>query len=762
MKPIFLSALIGAACLLAACGGGGSGSAPPTPAPNPRPTPTPTQSFSVGGSVTGLLGATGLTLVQGSETLPIAANATAFTFADQVAQNTSYSVRIAQQPAGTTCSVSRATGTVALSAVQSVAVDCTPAAGRSPFTVSTFAGDDGQTAVDGVGVSARFGEMRAIAMDRAGNIYVQEANGQRVRKVSPKGVVTTLAGDGTSGFVDGTGTDARFGSPVVTGFPSNFYSAQSLAADSAGNVYVADQKNHAIRKITPSGTVTTLAGNGVVGFVDGVGGAARFKFPSGVAVDGAGNVFVADQGNHAIRKISPSGVVSTLAGDGVWGLVDGAAAAARFGYPSGLTLDAAGNLFIADTINNAVRKLTPSGTVTTLARNPTNSWQGGQGQLSNPVAVAVDSVGNLYVLCEQTRELIKLTPDGKTTSFVPFSLDNPTGLLIDANDNLFVADRTARFVRKVSPSGEVSVVAGQGYALGLVDATGTAARFQGASGVTTDTAGNVYVADNSNGRIRKITPLGAVTTLAGGGNYPGEGFGDGTGAAASFNLPARIAADGAGNLYVMESSRTNLKIVTIRKVSPLGVVTTLPRQLDRSVFLAVDVAGNLYFADKNSVFKMSSDGVTLSTLAGDASAGFADGSGNTARFNGLFGIAVDAAGNVYVSDTNNKAIRKISPTGAVTTLASDLPGYPGSLVVDANGRVYVCLGGVIPGNLDGGAAIGKINASGGLTLVAGDGMAGQIDGPGAVARFKFAAAIAVDSGGNIYVADQVAIRKIVP
>jgi sugar lactone lactonase YvrE len=750
-KPVRLWALVVSACLLAACGGGGSGSPPPVT--------TPTQSFSVGGSVTGLLGATGLTLVQGSETLPIAANATAFTFVNKVAQNGSYSVRIAQQPAGMTCSASRASGMVALTPVQSVAVDCTPTGGRSPFTVSTFAGDDGQTWVDGVGASARFGDMRAIAMDSAGNMYVHEANGQTVRKVSPQGVVTTLAGNGTPGFVDGTGTNARFGSPVVTDFPTNFYSAQSLATDRAGNVYVVDQKNHAIRKITPSGTVTTLAGNGVAGFVDGEGGAARFKFPSGVAVDGGGNVFVADQGNHAIRKISPSGVVSTLAGDGVAGLVDGAGATARFNYPSGLTLDSAGNLFIADTYNRAVRKLTASGVVTTVASNPNSGGQIGIGLINHAVAIAGDSVGNLYVLSEDTRELVKLTPDGKSTPFAPFFLDNPTGLLVDANDNLLIADRTARFIRKVSPSGEVSVVAGQGYVFGLVDATGTAARFQWAGGVATDTAGNVYVADSQNNRIRKITPLGEATTLAGGGNYPGDALGDGTGAAASFSSPGRIAVDGAGNLYVTESSRTDRKLVTIRKVSPLGVVTTLPRKLDSSALLAVDAVGNLYFADKNRVYKMTTDGVTLSPLAGDASAGYADGSGSSARFNGLRGIAVDGAGNVYVSDTNNKAIRKISPTGAVTTLASGLPGYPGSVVVDANGRVYVCLG---AGNFDSGIAIAKINASGGVTLVAGDGMPGQIDGPGAIARFNLASAMAVDSSGNIYVADHAAIRKIVP
>lgn len=762
MKIIDLWALIGTVCVVTACGGGGGGSGPTVPVPNPVPTPPPTQTFSIGGSVTGLLGATGLSLLQGAETLPVAANATAFTFLNKVTQNGSYNVSIATQPVGTTCSVSRATGTVAMAAVQSIAIDCVPIAGRAPYSVSTFAGDDGQTWVDGVGASARFGDMRAIAMDIAGNMYVQETNGQRLRKVSSQGVVTTLAGDGTSGFVDGPGASARFGSSVNTGFQANFYSAQSLATDRAGNVYVADHKNHAVRKITPSGMVTTLAGNGVAGFVDGEGGAARFKIPTGVAVDAAGNVFVADQGNHAIRKISPLGVVSTLAGDGVAGLVDGAAATARFSHPSGLTLDASGNVLVADTLNHAVRKLTPSGTVTTLARNLTNSGSVGGGQLFYPVAVAGDSVGNLYVLCEQTREVIKLTPDGKTVSFVPFFLDNPTGLLVDPNDNLFISDRTARFIRKVSPKGEVSVVAGQGYVFGLIDATGTAARFQTADGIATDALGNVYVADSTNGRIRKITPLGEVSTLAGGGVYPGDALGDGAGAAASFNGPNTVAIDGVGNVYVLENSRLLRNTVTIRKVSPLGVVTTLPRQFDSSVSFAADAVGNLYFTYQNSVLKMSTDGASLITLAGDSSAGYVDGSGSNSRFSRPSGVAVDETGNVYVADGDNKAIRKISLSGVVTTLASGLPGYPGAVAVGANGNLYVSLYGVIPGNSDGGVVIGKVNADGSVMLVAGDGRSGQIDGPGAIARFTSARVLAVDRSGNVYVSDKTSIRKITP
>ncbi len=192
------------------------------------------------------------------------------------------------------------------------------------------------------------------------------------------------------------------------------------------------------------------------------------------------------------------------------------------------------------------------------------------------------------------------------------------------------------------------------------------------------------------------------------------------------------------------------------------MVTTLPRQFDRFVSFAADAVGNLYFTYQNSVLKMSNDGAILSTLAGDANAGYVDGSGSTARFSRPYGIAVDEAGKVYVSDGDNKAIRNISPSGVVTTMASGLPGYPGGVAVGANGNVYVRLGGVIPGNTDGGVVIGKVNANGSVMLVAGDGLSGQIDGPGSVARFTDATAMAVDRGGNVYVADKTSIRKIAP
>ena len=211
--------------------------------------------------------------------------------------------------------------------------------------VSTLAGST-QGYTDGTGTSAQFDYPTGVAVDGAGNVYVADSYNHRIRKITASGVVSTLAGS-TQGYTDGTGTSAKFAYP------------SGVAVDGAGNVYVADQYNHRIRKITASGVVSTLAGSSM-GNTDGTGTSAQFSYPTGVAVDGAGNVYVADQYNHRIRKITASGVVSTLAGSSS-GYADGTGTSAKFDYPTGVAVDGAGNVYVADYYNHRIRKITSSG-----------------------------------------------------------------------------------------------------------------------------------------------------------------------------------------------------------------------------------------------------------------------------------------------------------------------------------------------------------------------------------------------------------------
>jgi len=301
-------------------------------------------------------------------------------------------------------------------------------------------------------------------VDTLGNVYVADYGNDQVRRITPTGVVTTVAGSRKAGDADGTGTTASFHFP------------EGVALDSAGNVYVADYGNNQIRKITPAGVVTTLAGSGEQGDADGAGKAASFNAPESVTVDSAGNVYVADYGNNGIRKITQAGVVTTLAGLGAPGDTDGAGRAASFNGPEGVAADSAGNVYVADYGNNEVRRITPAGVVTTIA---------GSGKEGNADGT------------------------GKAASF-----NGPEGVAVDSAGNVYVADYGNNEIRKITPAGVVTTLAGSG-AEGNADGTGRAASFDNPEGVAVDSAGNVYVGDEFNNAIRKITPAGVVTTLAG-------------------------------------------------------------------------------------------------------------------------------------------------------------------------------------------------------------------------------------------------------
>jgi sugar lactone lactonase YvrE len=594
-----------------------------------------------------------------------------------------------------------------------------------------LAGNAGVPYDYGPGASVALNYPYAVAVDSAGNVYTADST-DTIRKITQTGVMTILAGTpGVKGSSDGTGAAASFNVPYA------------LAVDSAGNVYVADCGNSTIRKVTPSGVVTTIAGKaGLPGFINGVGTAAQFDEPTGIAVDLSGNIYVADTQNSAIRKINSNGQVTTFASDFPSEIVgpngmDYVSLSNQFG----IATDTAGNVYVANTIYSVVVKITPTGIFSLVAGIPDHSGStngpSAQATFAYPSMLAVDNSGNIYVGDGNSGTIRKISTSGAVTSVAGQTgnsgYENGMGpvasfnylkaVAVDSSGNVYAADAGNNAIREINTADEVSTFAGLSSRVGAVDGTGTAATFYNPSGLAVDASGNTYVSDTGNNLIRKITPAGVVTTMAGTGT---AGSTDGLGVAASFDQPNGVAVDSSGNVYVADTGNK-----TIRMISPSGFV---------------------------------------STLAGTAGvSGSADGIGAAASFTSPYGVAVDPSGNVYVADVSTNTVRKIAPGGVVTTFAgtagvlgtADGTGaaanfkFPTDIATDDAGNVYVsdqCV-------------IRKITPYAVVTTLAGTpGVRGSTDGTGAAASFFYQTGLAVDTVGNVYVADggNNAIRKITP
>jgi uncharacterized protein (TIGR03437 family) len=651
-----------------------------------------------------------------------------------------------------------------------------PAAGSTQQVITTVAGTDFVYPRQPLpGLRAPLGAITGLALDPAGNLYISDPSNAVVLKMDPQGVVTVIAGNGTVGF-SGDGAAAT-SAAVNLGFvnlpagniiPESHFSG-GIATDSAGNLFIADTGNHRVRKVSPLGVIATVAGNDQQGFSgDGaVATLASLNNPASVTVDSAGNMYIADTGNLRVRKVSPSGIITTVAGDGTdFYSQSGPATQSPLAPPTAIAVDKAGNLYIGPIFYSvyigpmsyseglALAKVNGAGFMS-LIPIPAGSC----GLL---VSLAFDASGNLFISDYCT--VYQMTPDGvivtRTDQGIPFIamvagtglfpysgfsgdggpaaealLNGPMGLAVDSAGNLFIADSANLRLRRVTAAGIISTVAGNaGYRYSGDGAPALSANLSSPQGVGADTAAGLYIADTANNRIRQVPPSGIMSTLAGTGDYGFSGD-DGPAIAATLRQPHKVAVGLAGDVLIADSVNSRARRVNragtistvtgggwavaadangdvfssdpngVFKIAPDGALTT-PVHGVFGYDIASDAVGNLLVADGGvNVHGVTTDGVDR-VIAGNNMLGFSGDGGPAAAaaLNKPTGVAMDAAGNVYIADSVNHRVRKVTTDGVINTLAgtgtASFSGDGGAataaalnnpmgVAVDAGGNVYI-------------------------------------------------------------------------
>jgi len=574
------------------------------------------------------------------------------------------------------------------------------------------------------------------------------------------GIINTVAGSSSLSGDGGLATNVKLNSP------------QAVAVDSAGNLFIADYGNHVIRRVSTNGTISTVAGNGNYGYTgDGrLATNATLSNPEAVALDSVGNMFIADSGNQVIRRVDKAtGNISTFA------RTSGA----------GIALDSTGNLFVANNqVINRVDKTT--GVISTVAGNGNGNYSytgdGGpatSASLNSPDAVTVDGAGNLFIADNGNsviRRVDKSTGIINTvagTGASGYSGDGglatnatlyyPRAVTLDSAGNLFISDEGNQVIRRVDKNtGNISTVAGNGAAGYTGDGVpATSARLNNPVSVAVDSAGNLFIADYSNNVIRRVdSSTGIISTFAGYGNGNGDGHPATT---AKLNFPEGVAVDSVGNLFIADYSNS-----AIRRVDKTtGTISTVASLYYPQV-IAVDSAGNLFFFDtqNNVIRRLDKATGAISTVAGNGTRGYTGDGGlaTSASFSSPQGLAFDSAGNLFIADYYNYVIRRVDKTsGIVSTVAgTGASGYtgddgpatsaklnnPSGIAVDSSGNLFIAdyYKNVIR-RVDGSTGIISTFAGNATQGYSGDG------GPATSASLKIPEGITIDSAGNLFFDD---------
>jgi uncharacterized protein (TIGR03437 family) len=654
-----------------------------------------------------------------------------------------------------------------------------------PYTINTIAGTD--RLLDGSpATSAPLGEPIAVAVDSSGNLYIADELDNRIRKVDPSGIITTYAGNGIPGYSGdrGPAISAELNFPV------------GVALDAQGNLYVADEGNHVIRRISANGIINTVAGNGNPNFDGDNGPATSAQIdPVAVAVDGKGNYYIADGDNYRIRKVDSNGIITTIAGTGAEGYTgdNGPATNGRIGFVVDLAADKAGNVYLADYSNYAVRKIDPKGLLTTIAGG-VQYGSIADGVLATsavmvPQGVAVDSSGNLYISDANIFNIVIRRVDlstgliynvagtgrpgfrGDGSPALMAELDDPAGLAF-GNGALYFADLVDLRVRKIANT-IITTVAGTSI---HDNGPATMTFLNNPEGIAIDGAGDIVVADYGNAAARKFKEGSNISTF---GQLQG-------------GLPSGAATDRAGSFYFTdEEIGFTGEEAHILQITPDGTTAIIAgsgmngfsgdggpavsAEISQPQGVAVDAAGDVYLADwgNNRVRKIDTKGV-ISTIAGNGKPAFS-GDNGPAIAAGIdpFDIALDSAGNLFVVDQSNNRIRKITANGMITTVVgSGLPGYSGDggsateaqmnhptgVAVDHSGNLYIAD--------EGNSVVRRVTSGGEITTIAGNGTftPSKGDGGPAIAAQLDPYGIAVDTTGNLYVTDSfnARVRKLTP